>query len=96
MVPARYSARADGRDQLVSQLIQLFLFHARNIVKLATNGCVVLRLHRDTSYPQTKASMNVNSSLEAFILISPLKQAIGFLPDRAHVPLTENVLGPFV
>jgi hypothetical protein len=39
--------------------------------------------------------MNVNSSLEAFILISPLKQATGFLPDRAHVPLTKNVLDPF-
>ena len=95
MVPARYSARADGRDQLVSRLIQLFEFHDRNIVKWATNGCVALRLHRDTFYLQTKVSMNVNSSLEALILINPLKQATGFLPDRAHVRLTEGVLDPF-
>ena len=95
MVPARYSATAGGQDQLVSQSIQHFEFYGWNIVKRSTHGFVVLQRRRDTSYPQTRASMNGNSSLLAFVLISPLKQVTGFLSDRAHVRLTEGVLDPF-
>ena len=95
MVPARYSARADDWDQLLSRLIQLFEFQDWNNVKWSTHGFVARELRRDTSYFLPKASMNLNSSLEAFILINLLKQVTGLLPDRARDRLTENVLGPF-
>jgi hypothetical protein len=58
MVPARYSARAGGQDQLVSQLRQHFEFRDPNIVRFSKRGISVLQPHRDTVYYQSRGAMN--------------------------------------